>query len=56
MFNRDGAPVDLPLLDRLTGFLTFRGPDARQTWSQDHVGFGHTLLRTTQEAGQERIR
>ena len=44
--NLDGSPVDRLLLGRMTDFLAFRGPDARETWSQGPVGLGHTLLRT----------
>jgi asparagine synthase (glutamine-hydrolysing) len=54
IFNSDGAPVDCELLERLTGSLTFRGPDARAVWCQGSVGFGHTLFRTTWEARYER--
>jgi asparagine synthase (glutamine-hydrolysing) len=54
IFNADGAPVDCGLLNRLTGSLTFRGPDARAVWCQGSVGFGHTLFRTTREAQYER--
>jgi asparagine synthase (glutamine-hydrolysing) len=52
--NSDGAPVDSELLERLTGSLTFRGPDARAVWCHGSVGFGHTLFRTTWEAQYER--
>ena len=53
IFNTDGAPVDSELLERLTGSLAFRGPDARAVWCQGSVGFGHTLFRTTWEARYE---
>jgi len=51
--NFDGAPIDRDLLQRLTMSMTFRGPDAQATWIDGHVGFGHTLLRTTYEAETE---
>ena len=54
IINTDGAPVDRDLLGRLTGFLTYRGPDAQAVWIDGHVGFGHTMLRTTDEAVNER--
>jgi asparagine synthase (glutamine-hydrolysing) len=50
----DGKPVDPRVLGRMTDFLAFRGPDAQETWSDGNVGFGHTMLRTTWEAEQER--
>jgi asparagine synthase (glutamine-hydrolysing) len=49
----DGAPVDRQLLQQMTAFMTFRGPDAQDTWANGAVGFGHTLLRTTFEAEHE---
>ena len=53
IFHRDGAPVDQALLQRLTDFLEFRGPDARGLWSDISVGMGHALLRTTIESESE---
>jgi asparagine synthase (glutamine-hydrolysing) len=49
IINTDGQPVDLRLLERMTGYLAFRGPDAQETWSQGPVGLGHTLLRTVDD-------
>lgn len=37
----------------MTDFLAFRGPDAKATWIDGNVGFGHTLLKTTFEAEHE---
>lgn len=54
IFRTDGAPVDPRLIQRLTSSLSFRGPDARQVWIDGPVAFGHTLLRTTDEAENER--
>lgn len=50
IFERDNAPADRSLLDSLTHFLSFRGPDACEIWADGPVGFGHTLLRTTFES------
>lgn len=52
--NLDGAPVDRALMERLTGFMSFRGPDAREVWCEGQAGFGHAMLRTTAEAETER--
>lgn len=52
--NLDGAPVDRRALARMTGSLTFRGPDAQHTWIEGAAGFGHTLFKTTNESGSER--
>jgi asparagine synthase (glutamine-hydrolysing) len=53
MLRRDGAPVDRALLQSLTHFLAYVGPDAQQTWAEGSIGFGHTLLRTTWESAAE---
>jgi asparagine synthase (glutamine-hydrolysing) len=50
IYDRSGAPVDRALLQALAHFLSYRGPDWRDTWSSGAVGFGHTLLRTTRES------
>lgn len=49
----DGAPVDRQLLRRMTDFIAYRGPDAQAVWIDGHVGFGHTMLRTTFESESE---
>jgi asparagine synthase (glutamine-hydrolysing) len=51
--NLDQAPVDQRLLQRLTDFLAFRGPDAQETWMDRHVGLAHTALWTTFESERE---
>ncbi len=43
-------PVERELLGKMTGFMAYRGPDAQKIWVQGSVGFGHTLLRTTDES------
>src|SRR5450755_3304853 len=53
LVNLDGEPVDPSLLSQLTDLLEFRGPDAKRTWIDGAVGFGHTLLKTTDEAQPE---
>jgi asparagine synthase (glutamine-hydrolysing) len=53
ILHLDGAPIDRQLLQRLTDFQSFRGPDAKQIWLDGNVGFGHTLLRTTEESEHE---
>ena len=53
MFRRDGGPIDRALLQSLTHFLAYVGPDAQQTWADGPIGFGHALLRTTCESASE---
>jgi len=54
IFHLDSGPVDRLLLRRMTEFLAFRGPDAQEIWSAGPVGFGHAMLRTTNESVRER--
>ncbi len=46
ILNLDGAPVDPLLLQRMTEFLGYRGPDAQKIWIAGSVGFGHAALQT----------
>jgi len=50
----DNAPIERALLQSLTDFLSFRGPDSREIWLDGSIGLGHALLRTTHEAMTER--
>ena len=54
IYDRSGAPVDRTLLQALAHFLSYRGPDGRETWSSGPMGLGHTMLRTTRESQIER--
>ena len=54
MFRQDGAPVDLRLLQALTDYMSYRGPDASGIWHLGEVGLGQTLLQTTWELGGQR--
>jgi asparagine synthase (glutamine-hydrolysing) len=51
--NLNGAPIDRAQLQGLTNSLRFRGPDAQDVWVSDQVGFGHAMLRTTEDATRE---
>ena len=51
--NLNGAPVDRDQLDSLTSTLQFRGPDAQDVWVCDQIGFGHAMLRTTEDGSRE---
>jgi asparagine synthase (glutamine-hydrolysing) len=53
ILNLDGSPIDRELLWRMTNLMSFRGPDAQEIWTDENVGFGHTMLRTTWEAETE---
>lgn len=47
--NLDGKPIDRELLTAMTRSLSFRGPDQNKIWTEGNVGFGHALLKTTQD-------
>jgi asparagine synthase (glutamine-hydrolysing) len=49
IFHLDQSPVDRRLLQELTNFQSFRGPDAQRVWLDGHIGFGHALLKTTDD-------
>ncbi len=54
IFRRRGVPVERALLQSLTNFLAYRGPDSQEIWlDEGAVGFGHTMLRATREAAGE---
>lgn len=52
--NLDGDPIDPAAINRMTNALAFRGPDAQEIWIDQNVGFGHAMLRTTDESMRER--
>lgn len=53
IINRDGKSINPDLLQRMTEFMSYRGLDDQQIWVEGNVGFGHTMLRTTQESLRE---
>lgn len=53
LFNSNGEPINRSLLQQLTDYIAFRGPDAQTIWSNGKIGLGHTLLRTTFESQRE---
>ena len=48
-----GETPDRSLLQALTKFMVFRGPDAQQTWVGDGVAFGHALLSIAPPSASE---
>lgn len=53
ILNVNGATVEQEMLERLTDFMSYRGPDASSVWANAAVGLGHTMLRTTAESARE---
>lgn len=47
LWHRDNSPADRDLLRALTQFLSFRGPDSCETWSEGEIALGHAELRTS---------
>lgn len=54
ILHRDNSPIERALLQSLTDYLSFRGPDGREVFFDGATGMGHALLRTTREAINER--
>jgi asparagine synthase (glutamine-hydrolysing) len=52
-WNRDGRPVDIPLLDRMGATLAHRGPDANGTEVFESPGMVCRLARVTPESAHE---
>ncbi|MBZ5642573.1 MAG: asparagine synthetase B [Acidobacteriia bacterium] len=50
----DGPPVDPLLLEKLTKFLAFRGPDAQEIRCDGPLGLGHALLQIPRGAPLEK--
>lgn len=50
----DGAPIEPGLIEKLTGAMKARGPDAQTHWMRGVVALGHCMLRTTPESLEER--
>ena len=53
LLNLDDSAVDGDLIGRMTEYLAFRGPDARRVMVTKNLGFGHALLRVTEESERE---
>lgn len=53
IFNRDGAPVDRPEIDRMLAAIAHRGPDGLGVWCDGAVALGHAALHTTPESLKE---
>src|SRR5215471_2147292 len=47
--HREGVVVDHAMLERLTGSMSFRGPDGQRSWVDRNVGLGHALLRVSDD-------
>jgi asparagine synthase (glutamine-hydrolysing) len=49
VINDNNDSIDRALLEKMTEHMVFRGPDGKSLWHKNHVGLGHSLLRTTVE-------
>ena len=54
IYHLDGAHIEQSLLQSLIASLAYRGPDGCTTWVNGPIGLGHALLRTTEDARQEK--
>ena len=55
IYRIDGQPIDTIELLQMLRRLDHRGPDGRNTWVQENIGFGHCMLWTTPESLQEHL-
>lgn len=53
IYQLDGRPVHLPLLQRMVHRIAHRGPDASHCWIHRSIGMGHAMLHTTPESLKE---
>ncbi len=53
LWNFNGAPIDVSLLQRLTAAIAHRGPDAQGFWVDGPVGVAACLLRVAPESLHE---
>jgi asparagine synthase (glutamine-hydrolysing) len=53
IYRRDGVPADRGLIEALTRFLSYVGPDARNSWNNGGLALGHSLLVTTRDSERE---
>ena len=54
LVNLDGAPIDRRLLQQMTAFLSFRGPDGVETRAIGQAGFGYARLHIGEPTASER--
>lgn len=54
IFNLDGSPVNRVLLQKMTGTLARRCPDAQEIWVDGQIGLGHAMFHTTFESKHEK--
>ena len=53
-FDVDGQPVEADTIGRMLAAIAHRGPDGLNQWTNQSIGLGHCMLRTTPESLQER--
>lgn len=49
----DGKPVEPGLIEKMTGAMSYRGPDGINHWVKGPVALGQCMLRTTPESLEE---
>jgi len=50
IFQRDGRPLDVPVLQRMNEAICHRGPDGSGSWVEGPVGLAHQVLHATPDA------
>jgi asparagine synthase (glutamine-hydrolysing) len=53
IFQRDGRPLDVPVLQRMNEAICHRGPDGSGSWVDGPVGLAHQVLHATPDTLRE---
>jgi asparagine synthase (glutamine-hydrolysing) len=55
IFNLDGKPVGIDILEKMMKPMAYWGPDGKGTWNEGPVGLGHLMLHNTPESLHEKL-
>ncbi len=55
VYNLDGKPVSSKFLEEMSAILSHRGADDSGVWSDEAIGLGHRMLKTTPEHNNEKL-
>lgn len=55
IYHPDDRPINPVHLQKMADSIAHRGPNGTKIIQQDHIGFGHCMLRTTPESLKEQL-
>src|SRR4028119_2254448 len=55
VYNLNGKPVSSKVLEEMAAVLSHRGTDDSGVWSDEAIGLGHRMFKTTPEADNEKL-